>query len=284
METKRYKFIISLTAFSGILLLAFTIHPKYRDVQNPASAVKPSSVARYYLAPILCFHNLDGKGPYSTSRQEFRYYMEQIREAGIQVIALRKLLEHAQKNQLLQQPSIVITIDDDYTNIVRVAAPILREYRYPATIFAYIQNIHKNPQRGMSWEDLNRLHSEGFEIQNHSYSHTAFHLPLLTESSTRYEKRVEREILLSRDILEKNMPGNKIYAFAYPMGYHSTHLEKKLLGAGYDLLLTTDAHPVDLRKVFTGVFDRYTIQKKYVKNPQAMFRRQLSYAKKQSDL
>ena len=78
--------------------------------------------------------------------------------------------------------------------------------------------------------------------------------------------------------MQQNIPNAQLYAFAYPMGYFSDHLRASLTEAGYELLLTTDSRPVDVTARFEGTFDRYTIQKKFVQNPEAMFRRQLQYA------
>lgn len=241
-------------------------------------ASNESDRQRFHLVPILCFHNVDGPGPYSVSRQEFRAYMESIRRAGVQVVPLRTLYQHARENRLFDQPSMVITIDDDYKNIARVAAPILREYGYPATFYFYISEITDDPREGTSWADLQRLHREGFDIQNHSWTHTRFHEPEAGESRTQYSKRLEKEIIASREKLERNVPGLQIWSFAYPFGYHSEGLHKRVFEAGYDLALTTDARPVDVSQPFHPIFDRYTIQKRLVRDPEAMFRRQLGYA------
>ena len=276
---KTRQFIYSLIAF----LICSTVYlslPRLKEAYLYLRGPGPEQRADYHLVPILCFHNLDGKGVYSISRQTFRKQLERIRAENIQVVPLRTVLEKARRGEMMKRPSIAITIDDDFPNIVRVAAPLLREFRFPATFFVYIKNISRNPREGLSWEDLRRLHAEGFDIQNHSYTHTRFHIPRRGENLLNYAGRVHRETLLSRELLERNIPGLKIYSFAYPMGYFTPDLNRQLLSQGYDLVLTTDAYPVDRSRKFTGVFHRYTIQKKkYIKNPEALFRLQLSYAK-----
>ena len=274
----RRRQILSLVAFLACLLAAYALRVNDFRWSHLAAYTRTEPGLRYNLVPILCFHNVDGVGPYSVSQERFRHYLSEIREAGIEVIPLRELYEAARDNRLLEKPSLVITIDDDYKNIVRVAAPILREFRYPATFFFYTADIMADPRWGTSWEDLRRLYAEGFDVQNHSYTHTVFHVRLPGESRAEYATRLHREIYTSREILVKNVPGIDPYAFAYPMGYFSDHLRAQLEEAGYELLLTTDSRPVDLTTSFTGTFDRYTIQKRFVDNPEAMFRRQLQYA------
>jgi peptidoglycan/xylan/chitin deacetylase (PgdA/CDA1 family) len=279
----RAKFIYSSLALALCLGLSFGSHALGLSGGTlihslPGMESPPDRGLRYNRVPILCFHNVDGKGPYSVSHEKFRHYLREIRDSGVRVIPLRQLFAAASEGTLLTEPSLVITIDDDFKNIVRVAAPILREFGYPATFFFYTADIMSDPRWGTSWEDLRRLHAEGFDIQNHSYTHTIFHIRLPGETREQYAARLHREIYTSRDILQQNLPSADLYAFAYPMGYFSDHLRRRLLAAGYKLLLTTDARPVDLTEPFDGSFDRYTIQKKYVANPEAMFRRQLQYA------
>lgn len=254
-----------------IALLVHQISPVYQD---KFKYVKE----QYHLVPILCFHDVDGPGPYALSRYELRYYLEAIKQSGVTVVSLKKLLHHAKTGRLFDKPTITITIDDNYKNIVRVAAPLLREYNYPATFFFYTNAISRYASVGTSWMDLNRLFKEGFEIQNHSHTHSMFHKKRPGESEASYNKRLYREIVMSRNILEKNIKGLGIYAFAYPMGYSSKRLHNEILGHGYEVTLTTDAKPVNLSRKFNGVFHRYTIQKRFVKNPEKMFRLQLQYA------
>ncbi|MCB1139606.1 MAG: polysaccharide deacetylase family protein [Leptospiraceae bacterium] len=234
----------------------------------------------YNLVPILCFHDVNGAGPYSVSIKEFRNYLDILKKENIRVWPLHRVMEAARNNQLMDQPTMAITIDDDFENIARVAAPILREYDYPATFFVYTRDINNHPRGGMAWEDLKRLLAEGFDVQNHSHTHTAFHQPRRGESPEQFAERVHQEVVVSRDILEQHLPGHKIWAFAYPMGYYSPYLEARLREAQYQLILTVDAAPVDLMAKFTGIMDRYTIQKEYVDDPMAMFYKQIAYARK----
>ncbi len=279
---RKKQFLYSAVVCGLCLGLYLTIPVALPAIQNALGWKAdgyPQSEDRYNLVPIVLFHDLDAAGPYAVSRQEFRGYLQEIKDQGIRVISLRTLVELSRKNELLREPSIVITIDDDFKNIARVAAPALREFHYPATIFVYTMGISNFPLFGMSWEDLNRLHQEGFDVQNHSWSHSRFHEPLPGESRVHYFARVEREIVQSREVLRRNIPGVDPYAFAYPMGYYSDFLRAKLHEAGYQVLVTTDGFPVDLAAPFSGTFHRYTIQKFFVKDPEAMFQKQLYYAK-----
>ncbi len=225
----------------------------------------------YHLVPVVLFHNVDGDGPYSVTRKELKEYLDILKKEDIQIVSLKNLYEHAIVQKFYHKPTMVITIDDNYLNIVRVLAPILREYNYPATFFFYIKDIRPNPSLGTSWEDLQRLLNEGFDIQNHSYSHKKFH--------TKSRDIIIQEVYESKEILEKFL-NHRIWAFAYPMGYYTEALNQELLQNGYKIVLTTDAKPVDLSKKFNGIIHRFTIQKRNGIDPIKMFYLQISYAKK----
>ncbi len=243
-----------------------------------------ADTGKHHLVPVFLFHNLDGDGKYAITRQEFRTYLNMIRESGVDVISLKTLLEHARKGKMFSRPSVVITIDDDYKNIARVAAPLLREYQFPATIFVYLKDINNHPRGGMSWDDLRRLHKEGFEIQNHSWSHGIFHKPASGESWEAYSHRVDREIVESKVAIEKNIPGNKVYAFAFPMGYYSDYLKERVTNEGYDVMMTVDGDPVDVLDSFNGIFDRYTIGKGDLQKYRKRFLHQLELAHSEHEM
>lgn len=271
----KYKFFISLPVLLFLVAIYFFLLNQKNFSMNQNHNYLSKKSGKYYLVPVLLFHNVDGIGPYSLNRKELREYLDILREEKIQIVSLKNLYEHAVNQKFYDKPTMVLTIDDNYVNIVRVFAPILREYGYPATFFFYTKDIHSNPSKGTSWEDLKRLLKEGFDIQNHSYSHTVFH--------NKNREKIIKEVYDSREILEKFL-NHRIWAFAYPMGYYTEVLNQELLQNGYKVVLTTDAKPLDLSKKFEGIIHRYTIQKKYVKNPLKMLYLQISYAKQKYPL
>lgn len=243
-------FLLASAVFSALPRMAPLMEGLSGSGQSPG----------YSRVPILCFHDLNGRGRYSITSATFRHFMKRLRDENIAVIPLAEVVERSQNKRLLEKPAVAITVDDDYEGAVRIAAPILREFGYPATFFVYTGGIHTDPAEGMSYDDLRRLLKEGFDVQNHSHTHTAFHVPRKGESPAEYEQRLVVEIEDSRKILEKNLMGHKIRFFAYPMGYHTPALRERVFKAGYELVVTTDARPVDLTRPFNGSFDRRTIE------------------------
>lgn len=214
----------------------------------------------YNKVAILCFHNIDGKGRFSISQETFRLYLKEIQEKNIQVIPLKKLWKYHENNIPFTKPSVVITIDDNYKNIVRVLAPILRDHNYPATFFVYAQNIYNEPRAGVAWEDLVRLQQEGFSIQNHSYTHSRFDKKPAHMSQSEYKQILIKETITSKEYIENKIPNLEIWAFAYPMNYYNQALEKHMAPT-YPLRLNTDGHSVNIQDKFTGLVSRIAIEK-----------------------
>ncbi len=278
---KRILLSIPLFIMISFVYLYYLIYFKniHKEQELHSQKFNKDNFSLYYLVPVLLFHNIDGKGPYSVSREEFRNYLSILKQERINIIDLQTLYKHALNNTFFNEPTMVITVDDDYTNIVRVLAPMLREFQFPATFFFYVKDINNYAEKGTSWEDLQRLLNEGFDIQNHSYSHTIFHKKSPLETEEEYNNKLYREIILSKKILEEKLKTN-IWAFAYPMGFYTENLNQYIFENGYKIVLTTDGVPLDLSKKFNGIIHRYTVQKEYVKDPMKMFYLQISYAKK----
>lgn len=282
MNSSRVKKIL----YSGILfsfllggwLYIQQTRPAPSGVDAMEQATPLSGPGSYHQVPIFLFHNLDGGGRYSISRSDFRAYLELIKKSGVQIVSLKTLAEHASKGRFFEKPTAVITIDDDFKNIARVAAPLLREYGYPATIFVYINGISNHPKSGMSWEDLRRLHKEGFEIQSHSWTHTKFHVPYRGETRAVYENRLRREVIDSRKILEEKIPGNRVYSFAFPMGYYNDSLVEYVRAGGYEVMVTTKGDPADMTAPYTGILHRHTIEKENLALNLVLFKKQLEIA------
>src|SRR5204862_5165631 len=77
---------------------------------------------------------------------------------------------------------IAITFDDGYRNFLKVAAPLLNEYRLPATVFVvsgycgryneWLSRVKKLPRLEMlSWAEVREISQAGFAIGAHTVNH-----------------------------------------------------------------------------------------------------------------
>ena len=67
---------------------------------------------------------------------------------------------------------VVLTFDDSSKSHVTVAAPLLKKHGFGATFFVTEGfDFPTNKRDYMTWDEIARLHRDGFEIGNHTRDH-----------------------------------------------------------------------------------------------------------------
>ncbi|MCD6571275.1 MAG: polysaccharide deacetylase family protein, partial [Deltaproteobacteria bacterium] len=185
----------------------------------------------YTYITVLLYHKFDEADSPSTSVSSamFMEQMEYLSTRGYKVLSIRKLADCINGKATIPAKGVVITIDDGYISAYTKAVPILRRFNYPFTVF--IASGAVGSRRCMSWEQLKELKRDGADIGCHSLTH-----PHLVDIS---EQEIEKEIILSKKIMEDNL-GYKIEWFAYPFGEYDEYIRSAGIRAGYTLLMTSD--------------------------------------------
>ena len=135
------------------------------------------------------------------------------------VIPLAEMVKRLERGQPLSG-TLAVTFDDGYRDNYEFAAPILRSLGLPATFFVVSDFIESNtvawwdrecvpPPGWMSWEEVCRLHEQGFEIGAHTRTHA--NLGEVTGANA------EWEIGSCRREIETRL-GATVRLFAYPYG------------------------------------------------------------------
>src|SRR5690606_483358 len=131
----------------------------------------------------------------------FRQQMTFLRDNGFAVWPLPRLVEHLQADKAVPDGVVVITFDDAYRNIHDNAAPILREFGFPFTVFVSTEFV-ANRQRGyMTWDDLNALRKQGGTLANHTHRHPHLLRRLEGESEAVWKVRIQSEITTAEQLL-----------------------------------------------------------------------------------
>lgn len=126
---------------------------------------------------------------------------------------------------------IVITFDDGYLDTLRVAAPILSEYKIPFTVFVSPGLIGSDDQRFLAKKSLMELSRiNGCTIGAHGYSHIK-----LSECS---DKELENELLNSKIWLE-DMLSIPVDTMSYPFGAVDRRVRNAVKEAGYEIALSS---------------------------------------------
>ncbi|MBI4866218.1 MAG: polysaccharide deacetylase family protein [Candidatus Wallbacteria bacterium] len=190
---------------------------------------------------ILCYHHFEEKPlqGFSVKPSDFEQQMAHLAAGGFQVLRLADAVERLEKKAGFPEKAVVITIDDGYRCAYEKALPVLRKYKFPATLFIYPQYVGEKGDK-CRWEDYKRLAAEGlFDIQCHSYTHPNFAQMARKLPAQQYEREMHRELFTSKKTLEEKL-GLKIDFLAYPFGVYDEQIRDWALQAGYRAMFSVD--------------------------------------------
>jgi peptidoglycan/xylan/chitin deacetylase (PgdA/CDA1 family) len=193
------------------------------------------------IVPILTYHKFcTGESPdaYTINIKDFEEQMAYLKDNDYRVISVTQLLDCIENNFFPEKP-VVITIDDGFKSVYHLAFPVLKKYQFPATLYLYTDFIANGPHQ-LSWEEIREMIDSGMEIGSHSLSHCNLINMKQNESPMGYLRRIEKEVNLSKAILERNT-GCTVQSFAYPYGVYSNQIVMLAKQAGYQALLNVNS-------------------------------------------
>ena len=194
---------------------------------------------------ILVYHAVGADGEkasrFIVPRRSFERQMRTLARSR-PVLTLEDFVALHQAHRLPPARSVVITFDDGYRDTRELAAPVLARLRLPATVFLVSTRVGDGmiwegdgelARRPLvSWEDVDELRENGFEIGAHTRTH-----PILTELPP---DELDSEIAGSRADLADRL-GVPPCAFAYPYGKWSVAAAEAARRAGFTSALTVSA-------------------------------------------
>jgi len=171
----------------------------------------------YKTVPILTYFRFSKNqtSELTVSETAFRDQMKYLKENGYRVITLGNLLDFLDFKAQIPKKSVLITFDDGWGSLYDIAFPILRDYGFSATLFVYTDFI--GGRKALSWEQINELAKNGFDIQCKTKTHRDLVKLNEGESFREYFKAVRNEISLSKQIIEQKL-NKKCKYMAYPYG------------------------------------------------------------------
>lgn len=228
----------------------------------PLRPVNPLGISAkgYQTVPILCYHRV---GPRANlmimPRETFAAQMEYLARNNYNVIRLADLPDFMSGRRPLPPRAVVITFDDGHVSSYQHAYPILRQHGFAATFFVYTDFLGGG--EGLTWAQINEMSKSGLiDIQSHSKSHANLIVRLAGETDQRYAARVQTELRVPREVIERNVPG-KVTHHAFPFGDANQVVLERLVQTGHELGLTVNpggnaffAYPLMLRRtmIFGG--------------------------------
>jgi len=192
--------------------------------------------------PILLYHRF---GPVAAdsmtvTNDAFESQMKYLKENGFTVIRLRQLVDdYLSKKQSPPPRSLVITLDDGHKSVYTDFLPILKRYRFPATLFLYPSAL-SNASYALTWNQLREMKETGLlDLQAHTFWHPNFKNERKRLKPAEYENFVEMQLKKSKEKLEKEL-NVKVDMLAWPFGIYDEELVNKAIEAGYVAGLSMD--------------------------------------------
>lgn len=251
-----------------------------QEVVIPLASPNPLGVRTdgYQTVPILCYHRFgDEKARMVVSAEDFEAQMRYLAENDYRVVPLAALDGFLEGRSALPERAVVLTMDDGYRSNYEIAFPILKRYRFPATIFIYTDFV--TARAALTWPQMREMLESGLiDIQPHSRAHSNLAFPAASENPAAFKGRVATEISAPTETLRRNL-GVSLHTFAYPYGDAGELAMAELRSAGYRMAATVQsggnpffAHPYLLRRTMVyGEDDLAAFRKKLdVFRPQSL--------------
>ena len=205
--------------------------------------------------PILTYHRFaeNCSSPLCMPTETFERQMRYLKENGYHVITAEDLVAFLEYRRGLPKKSVLITMDDGYRSVYKIAYPILNKYGFKATLFIYTSFVGVS-KMAITWNQLKEMQANGFTIGSHTINHSDLTNPKAGEAEQEHVARIKEELNGSKKMLDKKL-GQNTYFLAYPFGYYDQRSIQMAKDAGYKLAMSVKrggnpffANPLTLRR------------------------------------
>ncbi len=186
--------------------------------------------------PVLLYHHVEptalaaaeGHASLTVDNANFDKQMAYLAAAGYRSITADELtgaiLGHSHIGK-----SVVVTLDDGYSDAFTYAYPIAQKYHIILNLMIPT-GLMGNPGY-LSWDQLKQMVSGGATVYNHTWSHAS--LPAVSADKLKFE------VTTAKDQLQSNL-GKSSNVFTYPYGANNTAVINYLRVQGYTAAFSTN--------------------------------------------
>ncbi|MEZ0095302.1 polysaccharide deacetylase family protein [Streptacidiphilus sp. EB129] len=189
--------------------------------------------------PVFLYHSVSDDppswiAPFTVTPATFVEQLDRIADSGRSIVPLGRLVSALRGGRPVPPRCAVLTFDEGFADFYWTVAPLLTARELPATLFVTTGAIHPPggtragsrlpPAPMLNWRQIAGLHTVGFEIGGHSRTHP--------QLDTLPGRRLWDEIALCKRELEE-VVSRPVTAFAYPHGYSSAVVRRKVQKAGW---------------------------------------------------
>lgn len=152
--------------------------------------------------------------------------------SAFQIIDLNELLQWFNDKSIRgdnKKTKTIITFDDGYKDNYTHAFPVLRKYRFPATIFLTTGRINSGNKEYLNTDEMNEMMKDGITFGAHTRTH-----PHLSKIDTGQAKD---ELTDSYKTL-RTITGRQNIPFCYPYGDYNEHVKSMVKETGFSCAFT----------------------------------------------
>jgi peptidoglycan/xylan/chitin deacetylase (PgdA/CDA1 family) len=179
--------------------------------------------------PVFIYHHVSESPNISKinnviSPDHFRRQMLFLYQKGFRCLSLPEAVTYFQEGKPQPKRSFVLTFDDGYFDNYEIAAPILKEFGFCATIFVIVKPVEEGNKGYISWRNIRDLAQNNFTFGSHTLTHKRL--------SSLDKMTIEHEFYDSKMIIEDRL-GLLVDLVAYPYGDSDDRVRKLAIQCGY---------------------------------------------------
>ena len=179
------------------------------------------------IARILLYHSVMKAASSSEpviSIDLFKRQLDYLSAHGYKPVFLKTVIQRHKTGRTIPSSWVVLTFDGGYGDFYTNVYPLLKIYKFRATLFPITSSIGQ--EGNVTWGQLEEMQDSGLvEIGSHSHNHYPPTCLALPDS--------KKEKTLSKAILEKKL-GTRIVSYAYPYGAVNAQVEEMVKEAEYE--------------------------------------------------
>jgi peptidoglycan/xylan/chitin deacetylase (PgdA/CDA1 family) len=215
LTRSKRSFLFPIVIFVTLILVSFSPVSKITIDKN--------------IKEVVCFvyHRVgDHRYPTTnTSTKDFESHLSYLTSHGFKVLNFSEAIDYLKSDGPAQKIA-VITIDDGYKSFYKNGYPLLKKYKFPATLFINTESVGGGDM--MSWEEIETVSKNAVEIGNHTHSHAFF----LNKPAASRHKIFRDEIELSQKLIKEHL-GITPEVFTYPYGEFDPEMKKIVKELGF---------------------------------------------------
>ena len=205
----------------------------------------PNTQATSPAIRVLTYHRFGAsqRDPFCVSASAFAKHVAWLANKQL-AVSLPDVEAFVRGEKTIPQGAVLISIDDGFRSVAKIALPILRDYGIPAAVYVTTGNVGRDVQSArahgehidedyLNWDEIIHLHESGIAIGSHAHTHRSMACISLTEATD--------EAVRSKEQIEKQL-SNQVTSFAYPFGTladFNTSVAEILYKAGYRSAFTS---------------------------------------------